>query len=276
MAVLKDLVRRCGESPCPPEVLVLTDANVEFEPDTLRRLVAPLADPRVGGVCGRLVFHESGHGKTDEPQYWELETWLKIKESALDSCLGANGAVYAIRRELFWREVPANTIIDDFVIGMKVRESGLRMIYEPEARAHEELPATVESEWRRRARIGAGAFQSLALCWRCLLPRQGWFAWSFFSHKVLRWFTPHLLLAVVLVSVWGALSGSSLARFTLIGCGAFGACALVGWITSVTGHPIRLLRAFYYFLAMQAALMAGFVRFCRGNLGGAWTRTARG
>ena len=300
--------------------LVFTDANTMFAPDALRRLVAPFADPAVGGVCGRLVFlPPEGAGKlsgcpvdellsespagslssateqpnnsttvssaaiggTDESTYWSLETRLKAAESALDSCLGANGAIYAIRAGLFPAHFPDNTIIDDFVIGMKVREQGQRLVYEPAAVAMEELPATVEAEWRRRVRIGAGAYQALALCWRCLLPRYGGFAWMFWSHKVLRWFTPHLLLIscwllvveLVRKSPGASLSSATqqLSSLTTPLCLVLGA----GLVVMFTKKGRKGLKLLIYFMTMQAALFVGFLRFCKGNLRGNWKRTER-
>ena len=272
----------------PPSLLIIfTDANTMFAPDALRRLVAPFCDDKVGGVCGRLVFEEQNSGArirnsesrirnpewvgTDEGHYWNLETRLKVAESALDSCLGANGAIYAIRAELFPAIFPANTIIDDFVIGMKVREQGYRLVYEPAAVATEQLPATVRDEWRRRVRIGAGAYQALALCWHCLLPRYGVFAWMFWSHKVFRWFTPQVGVSGVLVIGYWLFGGNVKVSYT-----GMGVMAVIGMLVGATGWGRKGFRLFSYFLVMQAALFIGFLRFCRGNLSGAWTRTERG
>jgi cellulose synthase/poly-beta-1,6-N-acetylglucosamine synthase-like glycosyltransferase len=304
-------------SDTPTHLLVFTDANTAFHPDALEKLLGHFSDPAVGGVCGRLVFVEkesakntqystlntqhSGaesdaehqalntrlreeatarqaeHSSAPEGAYWGLETWLKEKESNLDSCLGANGAIYAIRSELFWKEIPDNTIVDDFVIGMKVREHGFRMVYEPAAVAEEELPKT-RDEWTRRVRIGAGDFQALGLCRRCLSPRYGKFAWIFWSHKVLRWFTPHVLIvafgAAALAVVMDMADSNALwspevtvSWLTLVGMSGFLVMAWAGWG--------RLGKACAHFVAMQAALFAGFLRFCRGNLRGSWDRTPR-
>jgi cellulose synthase/poly-beta-1,6-N-acetylglucosamine synthase-like glycosyltransferase len=262
LATVKELVREADREPGAPAVLVLTDANTHFAPDALRRLTDRLADPLVGGVCGRLVFRSAG-GATDEGAYWDWESRLKEAESRLDSCLGANGAIYAVRRERFPRELPDNVIVDDFVIGMKIREGGARVVFEPAALAYEDAPAAVRDEWRRRVRIGAGAYQALGLCRRCLLPRYGAFAWLFFSHKVLRWITPHLLLAWFAAALClGFASRSWPAWLPLAGAAAGLAAAAVS----------RKLR---YFLAMQAALFAGFLRYCRGDLKGHWRRTPR-
>lgn len=198
-----------------------------------------------------------------EGMYWRWETRLKMRESLLDSCLGANGAIYAIRRELFWKDIPENTVVDDFVIGMKVRETGCRILYEPAAKAYEELPPA-SAEWQRRVRIGSGDFQALWLCRTCLLPRFGRFAWFFWSHKVLRWFTPHIVLLLIGCSVFALFFSreAMLAGIILAGSGVIGIMALFL-------QPVR------HFISMQAALFSGFILFCRGNLKGSWSRTVR-
>lgn len=277
VAVLKDLVMRARREADPAEIFVFTDANTDFEPDALSRLVEPFANPEVGGVCGRLVFVEPKSGVTDENVYWKLENWLKSKESDLDSCLGANGAIYAIRAALFWMEIPSNTIIDDFVIGMKVREQGYRFVYEPQAVAAEELPSRVHHEWKRRVRIGAGDYQAIRLCARSLRPAFGVFAWAFWSHKILRWFTPHFMIAGAVLAAAGAASEAPIVGSLVLCIYSAGAVAFVlgSALVNSSNAAARLLRGIQYLLAMQAALFAGFLRFCRGNLEGRWQRSER-
>ncbi|MDI6774428.1 MAG: glycosyltransferase [Verrucomicrobiota bacterium] len=303
-------------------ILVFTDANTRFRPDALAKLLRHFADPRVGGVCGRLVLKQQGETgnrkpetgnskpagqeeristsdirhstfniqhllRTPEGLYWGLENWLKKRESRLDSCLGANGAIYAVREELFWADLPDNTVVEDFVIGMKVREQGRRLAYDPEAVAEEEAPAW-QHEWRRRARIGAGDFQALWLCRRCLLPRFGLFAWMFGSHKVLRWFTPHLLLLAIGASwlrlattfeapaSWAGLAAHGAYQAVVAGAPAILAGAAVGRLLALAGRrPPQLLSLCDHAVTMQAALLAGFLRFCCGGLRGYWERTPR-
>jgi cellulose synthase/poly-beta-1,6-N-acetylglucosamine synthase-like glycosyltransferase len=263
-------------APCRSPLLVFTDANTMFGRDAVKWLVAPFVDPMIGGVCGRLIFQDDDGAETRENLYWRAETFLKTAESRLDSCLGANGAIYAIRRELFWADIPGNTIIDDFVIGMKVRERGFRMLYESRATAVEQTPARIADEWRRRVRIGAGAFQALTLCRACLSPRYGRFALFFWSHKVLRWVTPHLLLLLAAATILGLLYGSGSGVFSaavvLAAGAAFAGLAVLGRLMG----PLSRLKAFDYFLSMQVALFMGFVRYCRGGMKGTWKRTERG
>jgi len=287
-------LRRPSES----GVLVFTDANTIFRKGALEKLLRHFDDKEVGGVCGRLVLRRSGEklqgyklqacppagglqgGEGEggaENSYWRWEAKLKEKESCIDSCLGANGAIYAIRRELFWSDIPDNTIVDDFVIGMKVREAGRTMVYEPEAVAEEDMPEQ-ENEWGRRVRIGAGDYQALTLCSACLLPKFGKFAWMFWSHKVLRWFTPHIMLLVLLVSSVLVLSGAEnfFARAVMVALGTLCGCGLVGAMTRRNRSMLfRFCQLCDHFLAMQAALFVGFMQFCRGGLRGTWERTER-
>ena len=281
--MLKDLVSRTQAG-----VLVFTDANTMFRSGAVPLLLRHLRDVRIGGVCGRLVLKEAPGGQRRSPEgsYWRWETRLKAAESDLDSCLGANGAIYAVRRELFWADIPDNTIVDDFVIGMKVREQGRRVVYEPGAVAEEELPALAH-EWRRRVRIGSGDFQAFSLCRRCLLPRYGRFAWAFWSHKVLRWFTPHVMILAAALALWRVIWGGGVAwSFTsplsLVvvagGCLLLLAAAAGRLVRSLRLDAVRPFRLFLladHFLTMQLAVLAGFLRFLRGDLRGHWTRTPR-
>ena len=164
-----------------------------------------------------------------------------------------------------------------------MREAGHRMVYEPFAVAREELPER-RDEWRRRVRIGAGDYQALWLCRACLRPRYGWFAWCFWSHKALRWFTPHTALILLGSSVYSLLAsrpGLSEAEarvlfrpstLALIVMSSIGTLAVSG---RVLGSRFSLGLALWHFIEMQAALFVGFLRFCRGNLRGRWDRTPR-
>lgn len=251
------------------ELMVFTDANALFAPDSLKKLARHFSDPGVGGVCGKLVFH-GATGETSEGAYWKLETFLKTRESDLDSCLGANGAIYAIRSAA-WPEIPDNTLVDDFVVAMKVREQGLSIRYDTEATAYEDLPPRIGDEVTRRIRIGAGDFQALTLCWRSLLPWRGFYTFAFWSHKVLRWGAPFFMIAALGSNL--LLSREPFFALTLSMQLAFYAMALLGGL--VRGARLRWLRAPRYFVTINMALLLGFFRFITGTQQVAWKRTAR-
>ena len=178
-------------------IAVLSDANTMMEPSAVRRLVRWFQNPQVGVVCGKLVLTDPVTGTNVDSLYWRFETLLKRSEGRLGALLGANGGIYAIRRSVF-QGLSHDTIVDDFVIPLLARvRTGCAIIYDESAIAYEETPPEIAVEFRRRARIGAGGFQSLAVLWPLLDPRNGWIALTFFSHKVLRWLCPFFLIGLV-------------------------------------------------------------------------------
>jgi cellulose synthase/poly-beta-1,6-N-acetylglucosamine synthase-like glycosyltransferase len=256
------------------EIVVLSDANTMFERDAIRRLVDRLADSSVGVACGRLVLRDAQTGRNVDGLYWRYETFLKRCEGRLGGLLGANGAIYAIRRELIV-PLPAGTVVDDFALPLLARiRSGCRIAFVDDAIAHEETAPSIGGEFRRRARIGVGGFQSLWMLRALLLPTQGWTAFAFWSHKVLRWITPFLLAAALLSAAALAHASSAaqaalVAQLALYGVALLGAVAPRGWPAS------RVLRVATMFVCMNAALALGFLRWARGADTGVWRRTAR-
>ncbi len=287
VVVLKDLVRKAVSDNGNDILLLFTDANTTFQNNVLGKVLPYFADGKIGGVCGRLIFKTEMPGNAEscnmpETSYWGLETKFKIAESCIDSCLGANGAIYIIRAPLFCADIPDNTLIDDFVLGMKIREQGWRLIYEPDAIAMEELPDT-SAEWARRVRIGAGGYQAVKLCGRCLLPDYGRFAWMFWSHKILRWFTPHITLALIIFfTIWLLGYNGNYRQIIYIITGivvaGIGIIALLAKFyegNKNRGKIIDFAVLLWHFFVMQAALFVGFIKYCRGGLSGHWTRTPR-
>lgn len=266
-SVLNDLVGRATQ-----EVVVFSDANTRFERDTVRQLVAGFADPGVGAVCGELLLAPSADSRNEDHRYWSLERRLKAAESAFGGLLGANGGVYAIRRSLF-RPLAPDTICDDFVIVMNVAVAGSRVRYEPRALAHEETPDDMQSEFRRRVRIGIGNYQSL-FRHPAFLTRTRWARrWAYVSHKVLRWLTPHLL-ALMLVASFMAASRPPYALLFAAQLAAYAGTGLVYATARTVAWP-PAIRGVALFFVLNAAFAVAFVRFLRGNYSGGWRRTAR-
>lgn len=255
------------------EIVVLSDANTLFEPDAISRLVRWFMDTKVDTVCGRLVLMDPATGQNVDSLYWRYETFLKKREARLDALLGANGAIYAIRLGRYV-PIPDNTIVDDFVIPLLAKlHHGGRIVYDETAIAVEETPAAIGSEFRRRTRIGTGGYQSLALLWRLLHPRFGWTAFSLFSHKVLRWIAPFLLLGAL--STNSFLLDEHLYLFTMIGQVLFYAASFVGVRVRGRAFPFKLLRLVGMFTSMNAALFVGFFRWLTMPQTGTWQRTSR-
>lgn len=253
-------------------VVVFSDANTFFEPGAVRALVRNFADPTVGAVNGELRLFKVGQGDNADGAYWRIETALKQGESGLCGVLGANGGIYAIRRELY-RPLPADTIIDDFTVAMTVAALGWRTIFEPGAVAREQVPPGIDDEFRRRIRIGTGNYQALFRhpeYW----SHAGWGRRAaYFSHKLLRWFTPHLLVVALLASV--VLAADPFYRMLfwlqLAGYGLCGLALLLRRHVALPG-PLRLPLLVF---TLNLAFLIGFWRYVSGEASGLWHRTER-
>ncbi|MFN7135339.1 MAG: glycosyltransferase family 2 protein, partial [Myxococcales bacterium] len=174
------------------DIVVLTDANTVIDRNAIRLLVRHFKDPQVGAVCGRLRLYNRKKKEYEESTYWAYESLIKFYEGKHGAVLGANGGLYAIRKSLF-EALPPDTVVDDFVIPLRLLDRGYKVIYEPEAVAFEETTEDYGREFGRRARIAAGNFQSLRMVPGVLNPARGFVAFAFWSHKVLRWVAPMLM-----------------------------------------------------------------------------------
>src|SRR3954466_4835048 len=250
------------------EVLVMTDANTEFERDAIRRLVQPLRDEEVGLVCGRLRLHSPAGAPIAEGAYWKLESLLKLYESRRGCVMGANGGIYAARKHLF-PPLPAGTVVDDFVAALRVLAAGSKVCYEPEAVAHEEAAPDHAGEYRRRVRIAAGGFRALSQHRELLSPRHGFTAFALWSHKVLRWFVPHAMLVAFVANVFLARGGTFFALALLAQCVAY-ALAALSLLGMSPRHIHAVADAAAHFVEMNAALLVGFLRYSRGAQGQTW------
>lgn len=254
------------------EILVFSDANTMMSSQSLRQLVRHFADPSVGAVCGKLELIDSLSGQNIDGLYWKYENLLKACEARVGAMLGVNGAIYAMRRALY-EPLDARTIVDDFVIGMRVKQRGHQVLYEESAVAHEETPPRITDEFHRRARIGAGGFQSLHWLWPLLLPHRGMVAFAFWSHKVLRWACPLCLLLAFGANL-GLLTQPLYQGLFALQLAFYGA-AIAGSRGSGNRLRQRLFRIPAMFASMNLALAVGFMRYCRGISEGTWKRTER-
>lgn len=268
LAVLGDLLERTTA-----DILVFSDANTQLAPNCLHKLARHFADPSVGAVCGELRVISSDDKTEMESLYWRYEIVLKFLENRLNCMLGANGAVFAVRRELY--HPPASAIVEDFQVPMDIRFAGHRVVYDPEAVATEEAAPTHADEFRRKVRIGTGAFQTLFGNPKFLNPLKGLPAFAYLSHKALRWLVPFLLLAVMVCN--GMMVPISPLYATLFACQvAFYLLAGFGWLRVRRGRPAGFSGAAFYFTSMNLALFLGLFRLFGGHRQAVWASTPRG
>jgi cellulose synthase/poly-beta-1,6-N-acetylglucosamine synthase-like glycosyltransferase len=263
ISVLNDLVAQTDA-----DLIVMSDANTMFAPDAIRKLVAPFADPRVGCVSGELSLEQNG-GVSGEGLYWKYEGWIKRNESKLGFLIGCNGGIFALRRTLYER-LPASTIVEDFVLTLRVLEQRYLVRFEPEARATEPPCATSRAEMVRKIRIGAGGWQALGLTKTLLHPRHGACAFAFWGHKVLRWLVPLFCLTAFCSNIALLQNGAYGVLFALQIAG--GLIALLAYRAGLSTLLPRWSRPISYFYLMNYALGRGFLRFLLGTQRVTWER----
>jgi len=254
------------------EIIAFSDANTFWDQDALLRLVMPFRDPRVGGVCGQLLLTDPLTGENVDGLYWKYENFLKRCESRLGALLGFNGAIYVMRKQL-WQPIPPQTIVDDFLIGMRLHQQWQQVLFDELAVAREESAPSVSAEFHRRARIGAGGFQSLCWLFPLLNPLRGNIAFAFWSHKVLRWLCPLLMLTALISNI--VLIRHPFFALLLLGQVLFYAIAVAGLQFHGRGVSARVMKLSSLFVSMNAALAVGFYRWAGRHQSGAWKRTAR-
>lgn len=254
------------------EVLVFTDANTVFKPDTVRLLVAALDDD-TAAVCGELILQAPDRGHNVDHGYWSIERRLKVAESSIGGLIGANGGVYAIRRDCF-QPLRPDTIIDDFVIAMNIAVAYKGVRYVPTAIAYEDTPADVLDEYHRRVRIGIGNYQALFRHPQYLFGGPYVLRFTYFSHKVLRWLTPHLLLVALICSL-ALLQQSKFYLFAaILQLTGYFAAVVVFMSRNYVPWP-RLFISAMYFAVLNWAFVVGFKRYLSADYRGSWKRTER-
>ena len=228
------------------EIIVLTDARQRFAPDAIARLTAHFADPRIAAVSGALEIETADSATGSGVDfYWRYEKSLRAAESRFDSCIGCTGAIYALRRALF-TPLPADTVLDDVVIPMRLAVAGHRVLHDPAARAFDPQPLEPAAEAQRKRRTLAGNFQMLFRHPHWLHPARNRLWWQLLSHKYLRLTAPLFLIALLAASA--ALSAHSFYRAALALQLAFYFLATLGLLFPPLRGKIFALPAGFVFL----------------------------
>ena len=266
------------------EVVVFSDANNRYLPDALREMARPFADPRVGAVTGRkTVAAEDGLGYS-EGLYWRYESKIRAWETRLGCCVGVNGEIFAIRREVF-RPAPPGVVNDDAWMAQQVIKAGRDVVYNERAVSVERVSPTAADEAQRRARIVAGQYQMLGRLgeWPWRRPVV---LWELVSHKALRPLVPFGMIAAA-VAATAALfrpgGGTGLAGFVHLARpwnwaaagsqAAFYALAAAGGrLGGFLGKAAYLPR---FLVDSNFAALRGLARHLRGGQSATWERVAR-
>jgi cellulose synthase/poly-beta-1,6-N-acetylglucosamine synthase-like glycosyltransferase len=261
-----------GMADVASEIVIFSDANTFLAADAVRMLVRNFHDAAVGVVSGdvALIGERAALGHSED-LYYQYERWVQRCESEIGSTIGADGALYAIRRRLF---VPPqdDTILDDMAIPMAVIRSGHRVIFDDAARAVEQGCQSAREEFARKARVVAGAVQFITRSDSAVPLQSPQVILALLSHKALRWLSPvfascAFLAALVLAQQWNAYAIAAIGQGSLVVLGIAGCAPAL--------RRRNVVAVAHYFCLVQAAAAVGFARGVLGRQSVLWRRFAR-
>jgi len=259
-------------------IVIFSDANTLLGKESILKIAEMFNNPKTGCVSGEkriLNDDKEAASAAGEGLYWKYESKLKQWDAELFSAVGAAGELFAIRTELF-TEVEGDTLLDDFIISLRVAMRGYKIDYNPEAYAIETASANVKEELKRKIRIGAGGIQSVVRLYPLLnIFKYGILSFQYISHRVLRWtVTPFALLCVLILNVF-LIPISNLYVILMSLQVLFYLSAITGWILENKKLKVKMFFIPYYFFIMNYAIFMGLGRYLKKSQSVNWERAKR-
>ena len=127
-------------------IVIFTDANTFIHPQAVREMVRCFNNPKVGCVAGEKRIHmhtKDGAAAGGEGMYWKYESFLKKLDAQLHSAVGAAGELFAIRTALY-EQMPNDTLLDDFVLSLRIAMKKYIIAYCDKAYAMENGSASMK------------------------------------------------------------------------------------------------------------------------------------
>ena len=252
-----------GVKHCSGDVIVFSDATAIYHPKALRYLGAHYADARIGGVSGRYKYfdpEDSSPTGLGSVAFWNYENMIKLLQSRIGTLTGCSGCIYSVRRDRYvplWADA-----CSDLVEPLCIVRNGFRVAFEDRALAYEETTKNSTQEFRMRVRVATRGMRGLLSVPELLQPwRRPWIAFQLFSHKVLRWTVPLLLILIFL----GSAANLQQLPFQI----AFGLQVLFyGFVLFSLAVPLHrrwsILGVPLFFCTLNAAALVSMVKMLRG------------
>ena len=257
------------------DLVLLTDANVMFDKQSIFELVKHFKNEEIGLVDSKMInigIKKDGIS-LQEKTYISTEVSSKNAESLLwGTMMGPFGGCFALRKKL-WEKIPSHFLVDDFFINMLVLQKGFKSINEPNAIVFEDVSNDLNDEFRRKIRISSGNFQNL-FHYKHLLFDFSWIAFSFFSHKVLRWLTPFFILSMISILPF-MIENHRFYFYFLVGILFCFSLVTIDFLLKSLKVNIKVLRFLTHFTLMNVALFIGFLNYLKGVKSSIWEPTRR-
>jgi biofilm PGA synthesis N-glycosyltransferase PgaC len=250
------------------EIICFTDARQIISSQGLGNLAANFADPSVGCASGELMIGDQNTRPSSSGVgwYWRFEKKIRNWEGLAGSTVGATGAFYAIRKNLF-SPIPVGTILDDVYIPLQIARKGSRVIFDSQAQAWDDFTPSPKQEFRRKVRTLAGNYQLLQIAPWILTPSNPLLV-QLVCHKLLRLLVPFALLGALLSTLWFPKGVYELALVLQL---VFYGFAIFTLLPRKTGILSKLSNISFAFLVLNAAATMAFIYFITGKKA-AWAR----
>lgn len=253
---------------CSGEIVVLSDANALYNKKALKNIVRHFSLKHVGCVAGEKRIRSFNAQDTigkNEGLYWRLEAFIKKQESRAKTVIGADGALYAIKRNLF-KQLPKDTSVDDFLLSMFIVMQGYSIVYEPDAYSYEDAGNSLNDEFKRKVRIAAGNFYNFRFLREII--NFSLLSYMFISHKLLRWLSPYIFGLLTLCLMINAINPYYFLLFILL---------LSSYIIAILGSLFekillenKLISLITHFYLTVFAQLIGFIKYHKGVQKAVW------
>jgi len=256
----KALALNAGVEAATGEVIVFADTYQRFDENTIPRLVSAVDAPGTGAASGRLELAPGTPSLV--ASYWAFERWLRRMEAGLHSAVGATGAVWAIRREL-WQPLRPGLILDDVYTPMRIVLAGQRVAFRDDALAWETRTPTPAQEYSRKVRTLTGVVQLCIWLPGVLLPLRNPIWLQFVCHKLLRMLTPYKL---AILAAWLLAVGAGAVEPTaLLVTGAVAGATLLWFAVTRRPWAARIRRLATEGVLLQFAVLIAGINGLRGH-----------
>ena len=265
-------------------IVIFSDGNTMLSTNAVSEIVSQFEDPKIGCVAGekKIELSDSDSAATaGEGIYWKYESFIKKLDSELNTSVGAVGELFAIRTSLF-KNVEPDTLLDDFIISLRIAMQGYKIQYAPKAIATESASENIREELKRKIRISAGSVQSLIRLAPLLNPfKYGLLSIQYISHKVIRWYIPPFALPLILIfNIFLANSeqlffSPEIYILLLYSQILFYFIASAGWFFEKYKIRFKLFFIPYYICMINYAVIAGIIKYSKGKQSVKWERAQR-
>ena len=263
------------------DIVIFTDANTILNKDSITEIVNAFSDPKVGCVAGEKRIALTGATNTSslgEGAYWKYESVLKEMDSRLNTTAGAAGELFAVRKDLY-EYVEEDTLLDDFIISMRIAKKGYKIRYCKNAYAVEGGSLNMREEKKRKVRIAAGGIQSVIRLSSLLnVFKYPLLSFQYISHRVLRWtITPVLLISLFPFNIILVLNEEQIIYKILLSLQIlFYLAAYTGKIFERRNIKLSVFLIPYYFMFMNFNVFSGLSYLLKKKRGdGTWEKAKR-